>query len=145
MHFTEKHFVERLAGRSRLLRAVFLIGFRSTVYAYTLLSQKFYFQSVLHRKTKCILKKQSVTYILLLLGTPVVRNLGCGPFNCYTGFLSMKSSTHFAFALTFEAPSLAKKYFLRSVFRRRAYIPTFPVRVRFEPTKIAKESCTLAF
>jgi hypothetical protein len=53
---------------------VFLIGFRSTVYAYTLLSQKFYFHSVLHRKTKCILKKQSVTYILLLLGTPVIRN-----------------------------------------------------------------------
>jgi hypothetical protein len=40
--------------------AAFLIGFWSTVYVYTLLSQKFNFQSVLHRKTKCIFKKQSV-------------------------------------------------------------------------------------
>ena len=46
------------------------------MYAYTLLSQKFYFQSVFHRKIKCILKKQSVPYILLLLGTPSIRNAG---------------------------------------------------------------------
>ncbi len=61
-------------------RSVFLIGFRSTMYGYTLISQKFYFQSVLHRKTKCILKKQSVTYILLLLGTPVIRNPACNGY-----------------------------------------------------------------
>ena len=69
------------------INAAFLIGFWSTVYVYSLLSQKFNFQSVLHRKTKCIFKKQSVRTLCsagytLSLKTLLPRN----PCNIYVVF-----------------------------------------------------------